>query len=265
MLTDDERQTAAHRLFAAERDREWIDPLSSVHHDMDIDDAYRISMLVTELKVDAGRRVVGHKIGLTSQAMRDLVGADEPDYGTLFDDWMVAESSVVPISRLNQARAEIELAFVLDRPLAMARPTTADVIRATAFVLPSIEIVDSRFSRRGTVVDSIADAATCGLVVLGSTPRRLSDIDIRDIEGVLEVNGEVVERGTSAASMGSPVNAVAWLAAKLFDFGVTLDAGHIILSGSFIRAPWLAAGDELVARFAGCGSVAVTIGVDATS
>lgn len=260
MLSEETLAACARALFDAERDRAWIEPLSTTHPGLDVADAYRISTLVTELKTAAGRRVVGHKVGLTSVAMRELVGFDEPDYGTLFDDWVVPESSTIPFADLNQARAEIELAFVLGRPLDMPRPTAADVVRATEFVLPSIEVVDSRFRVRGTVLDSIADAATCGRVVLGSRPRRLTDIDVREVVGTLEVDGEVVERGTAAASMGSPVNAVAWLAATLHDFGVPLEAGHVVLSGSFVRAPWLSAGQELVARFEGCGSVAVTIG-----
>ena len=261
-LTAEQREEAARSLFAAERDRAWIDPLTVTYPGIDIEDAYRISMLVTERKVAAGRRVVGHKIGLTSLAMRELVGADEPDYGTLFDDWLVPEGSRIPFEQLNRARVEIELAFVLGAPLDGPRPTAVDVIRATDFVLPAMEIVDSRFRVRGTVVDSIADAATCGGVVLGAHPVRLGDIDVREVAGCLEVNGEVVERGTASASMGSPVNAVAWLAGKLHAFGVGLAPGDIVLSGSFVRAPWISAGDELVARFAGCGSVAVSVGPD---
>ncbi|MEZ0165151.1 2-keto-4-pentenoate hydratase [Kineococcus sp. LSe6-4] len=260
MLTEQERAAAARALYDAERDRAWIEPLTNTHPGMDVEDAYRVSMLVTELKVAAGRRVVGHKIGLTSPAMRELVGADEPDFGSLFDDWVVPESSTIPVEELNEARVEIELAFVLGRPLDVPRPTAADVVRATEFVLPAMEVVDSRFRVRGTVVDSIADAATCGRVVLGSRPRRLTDIDVNAVVGSLEINGEVVERGTSAASMGSPVNAVAWLAATLHEFGVPLEPGHVILSGSFVRAPWISAGDCLTARFEGCGQVSVDIG-----
>lgn len=261
-MTDEERMACARALYAAERDRAWIEPISSTHPGLEVEDAYRISMLVTGLKIEAGRRVIGHKVGLTSAAMRELVGFDEPDYGSLFDDWVVPESGTISFTELNKARAEIELAFVLGRPLDMPRPTAADVIRATEFVLPSIEIVDSRFRVRGTVLDSIADAATCGRVVLGSRPRRLTDIDVREVVGSLEIDGEVVETGTAAASLGSPVNAVAWLAATLHDFGVPLEAGHVVLSGSFVRAPWLSAGQDLVARFEGCGSVAVSIGAE---
>ncbi|WP_172652515.1 2-keto-4-pentenoate hydratase [Rhodococcus opacus] len=263
MLTDIELHQCARALYDAERDREWIEPLSTTHPGLDKADAYRISTLVTGLKTAAGRRVVGHKVGLTSTVMRELVGFDEPDYGSMFDDWVVPESGTIPFSELNKARAEIELAFVLGKPLDMPRPTAADVIRATEFVLPSIEIVDSRFRVRGTVLDSIADAATCGRVVLGSRPRRLTDIDVRAVVGTLEIDGEVVATGTAAESMGSPVNAVAWLAATLHDFDVALQPGHVVLSGSFVRAPWLSAGQDVVARFEGCGSASVSIGRDA--
>lgn len=258
-LTESQRNAAAEALFHAERHRSWIDPLTATYGDLDIEDAYRISMLVTEMKVEAGFRVVGHKIGLTSAAMRELVGVDEPDYGTLFDTWMIPDGSTIAYEHLNKARVEIELAFVLGEPIDVARPTAVDVIRATEYVLPAMEIVDSRFRVRGSVVDSIADAATCGGVVLGSRPLRLGEIDVRDVVGRLEVNGDVVEEGTASASMGNPVNAVAWLAGKLHEFGVGLAPGDIILSGSFIRAPWISAADELVARFEGCGSVAVSI------
>ncbi|KQW45945.1 hypothetical protein ASC77_18705 [Nocardioides sp. Root1257] len=259
-LTDGQRISAAQALFAAERDRAWIEPLTVTYPEIDIEDAYRISMLVTEMKTTAGHRVVGHKIGLTSEAMRKLVGVDEPDYGTLFDTWMVPDGSVYPADRLNHARVEIELAFVLNAPIDVARPTAVDVIRATEFVLPAMEIVDSRFRVRGNVIDSIADAATCGGVVLGSRPMRLGDLDIRDVSGNLEVNGEVVERGSASASMGNPVNAVAWLAGKLHEFGISLHPGDVVLSGSFIRAPWISPGEELAAHFEGCGSVSVTVG-----
>jgi len=259
-LTEEQRVAAAEALFAAERDRAWIEPLTATYPGIDIEDAYRISMLVTDMKTTAGHRVVGHKIGLTSEAMRKLVGMDEPDYGTLFDTWMVPDGSVFPADRLNKARVEIELAFVLGAPIGVARPTAVDVIRATEFVLPAMEIVDSRFRVRGNVIDSIADAATCGGVVLGSRPVRLGDVDVREVAGHLQVDGEIVERGTASASMGNPVNAVAWLAGKLHEFGIALNPGDVVLSGSFIKAPWISPGEDLVAHFEGCGSVSVTIG-----
>lgn len=256
-LTEAQRKEAAAALFAAERDRKWIEPITLTYPEADVEDAYRIAMLVTEMKLAAGRRIKGHKIGLTSKAMRSLSGATEPDYGTLFDDWFVPEGSVIPMSRFNRPRIEVELAFVLKQDLVGPSVNAADVIRATDFVLPCIEIVDSRFSRRGAggVVDTISDAASCGLVILGGNPRRLDQIDVRRIGASLSRNGEVEQSGVASAVMANPINAVAWLANKLHEFGVTMSAGHVILSGSFIAAIPFEAGDTLTALFDQLGEV----------
>ena len=158
MLTDKQRRAAAQSLIEAERDHAPIDPISTTYPGADVEDAYRISILVAEMKVAAGRSIKGHKIGLTSKAMRSLAGATEPDYGTLFDDWFVAEGSAISMSRMNRPLVEVELAFVFREPLAGPMINAAEVIHATDFVVPAIEIVDSRFNVRGTLVDSIADA-----------------------------------------------------------------------------------------------------------
>ena len=146
MLTDKQRRAAAQSLIEAERDHAPIDPISTTYPGADVEDAYRISILVAEMKVAAGRSIKGHKIGLTSKAMRSLTGATEPDYGTLFDDWFVAEGSAIPMSRMNRPLVEVELAFVFREPLAGPMINAAEVIRATDFVVPAIEIVDSRFN-----------------------------------------------------------------------------------------------------------------------
>jgi 2-oxo-hept-3-ene-1,7-dioate hydratase/2-keto-4-pentenoate hydratase len=260
-LTEAQHKEAAQALFAAERDHAPIDPITITYPEADVEDAYRIAMAVTELKLAAGRKIKGHKIGLTSKAMRSISGATEPDYGTLFDDWFVYEGSVIPMSRFNRPRVEVELAFVLKHDLEGPFVNAADVIRATDFVLPSIEIVDSRFSRRGAggVVDTISDAASCGLVILGGNPRRLDQIDIRRIGASLSKNGEVEESGVASAVMGNPISSVAWLANKLHEFGVTMKAGHVVLSGSFIKAIEFGAGDTLVALFDQLGEVSVAI------
>lgn len=260
MLSDERRRAHAEALVAAERDDAPIEPLSETHPDADVEDAYRIALLVTELKVRAGRRIKGHKIGLTSKAMRSLWGATEPDYGTLFDDWFVAEASTIPMRRRNRPLVEVELAFVLGSDLAGPGVNAADVIRATDVVLPAIEIVDSRYVRRGPrpLVDSISDAASCGLVVLGGRPLRLTDVDLRRVGATLSINGTLEESGVAAAVMGNPVNSVAWLANTLHDFGVPLEAGHVVLSGSFVRAVPFTAGDTVVALFDHFGEVTFT-------
>jgi 2-oxo-hept-3-ene-1,7-dioate hydratase len=256
-LPDSDIATAAQALFQAELDNVPITPISEQYPTADVEDAYRISQAVTDLKVAAGRVIKGHKIGLTSKAMRSLTNATEPDYGTMFDNWFVLEGSVVPRSTMNRPLVEVELAFVLKEPLVGPAVTVADVIRATDFVLPSIEIVDTRQTGRGPnmLVDSISDAAACGLVVLGANKARLEDIDVRNIGATLSINGDIEESGMARAVMGNPINAVAWLANKLHEFGVTPQAGHVILSGSFIRAIPFQAGDSVEALFNELGEV----------
>lgn len=254
-MTDAERAEAAAALIEAERTGRWTEPITLAYEGADIDDAYAIGQLVTEAKVEAGRVVKGHKVGLTSKAMRSITGATEPDYGTIFDDWFVDEGTTVSMSRLNRPLVEIELVFVLGDRLAGPDVNPVDVIRATDFVVPAIEVVDSRYSRSGKpgVVDSIADAASCGFIVLGASPAALDQIDVRHVGGALYKNGEVEESGTAAAVMGNPVNSVAWLARKLHEFGVAMEPGHAILSGSFIRAHPVAAGDVFVADYGPLG------------
>ena len=262
MLAEPIRRDFAAALFAAERDRIPIEPLTQVHAHAEIGDAYAIAQAVTALKLAAGRTVKGHKIGLTSPVMREVSGATEPDYGTLFDDWVVDEGGAISRSVFNRPSVELELAFVLKSALSGPAINVADVIMATDFVLPAIEIVDSRYTQRGPgkiVIDSIADAAWCGRVVLGGNPRRLDQIDIRAISASLLKNGEVVAAGNSSAVMGNPLNAVAWLARTLHDFDVPLEAGHVIMSGSFIKVFPFDAGDEIVARFSEFGDVAFAV------
>lgn len=256
-MTEDQRREAAAALVRAEQTREWIEPITLTYDGADIEDAYAIGQYATEAKVAAGRIVKGHKVGLTSKAMRSYTGATEPDYGTLFDNWFVDEGSRVSMSTMNRPAVEIELVFVLKDSLGGSDVNAADVVRATDFVLPAIEVIDGRYSRSGVggVVDSIADAATCGFVILGGNPRRLTDLDIRHVAGALYKNGEIEESGTAAAVMGNPINAVAWLARKLAEFGVTMEAGHSILSGSFIKAHPIEAGDSFVADFGPLGQI----------
>jgi 2-keto-4-pentenoate hydratase len=256
-LSDSDVATAAQALYQAELDNIPITPISETYANADVDDAYRISQAVTALKVAGGRVIKGHKIGLTSKAMRVLTNATEPDYGTMFDNWFIMEGSVIPRSTMNRPLVEVELAFVLKEPLQGPAITIADVIRATDFVLPSIEIVDTRQKGRGpnTLIDSISDAAACGLVILGANPTKLKDIDVRNVGATLSINGDIEESGMARAVMGNPINAVAWLANKLHEYGVTPQAGHVILSGSFIKAIPFQVGDNVEALFNGLGEV----------
>jgi 2-keto-4-pentenoate hydratase len=258
MLSDRERAAACAALEEAERACRPIPPLRDTYPGIELDDAYAIQQLGIAHRVERGARVVGHKVGLSSRAMQVMMGVDEPDFGHLTDAMSVLEDADVAVASLCQPRVEIESAFVLGAPLAGPGVSVADVVRATEFVLPSIEIIDSRITGWDIqLVDTVADNASSARVVLGGTPRLLTALDLRNVPAVLERNGRVVETGTTGAVLGNPVTAVAWLANTLGRFGVTLEAGHVILPGSCTRAVAVAPGDWITARFGGLGDVAV--------
>jgi 2-oxo-hept-3-ene-1,7-dioate hydratase len=261
MLTDEQIRQAAETLWAAEQTREWAEPVSIRFPDADVGDAYRVSLAVRDIKLANGRTVKGHKIGLTSKAMRDLTGATEPDYGFIFDNWFALEGSTVQRGAMNRPLVEVELAFVMARELKGPSVNAADVIRATDFVLPALEIVDSRYKGRGAnlLVDSISDAATCGFVVLGGNPVKLTDVDVRRLSASLSINGQVMESGAASAVMGNPINAVVWLANKLHEFGVAMQPGDVILSGSFVKAIPFGEGDSILALYDQLGEVALRV------
>lgn len=252
---------AAAALHRAELERAWIEPISQTYPTADVGDAYRIAGAVAELKLAAGRRVKGHKIGLTSKVMRDLFEATEPDYGTLWDDWFVPEGATVPFEHMNRPLVEVELVFVLAHDLRGPGVNAADVVRATDFVVPCLEIVYNRQSARGPnmLVDSVCDGATCGFVVLGGCAARLTDIDVRRIGASLSINGSVMESGVAAAVMGNPISAVAWLINKLAEYGTAAEAGQVILSGSFVKAIPVVAGDTISAVFDRLGEVTLHV------
>ena len=256
-MTNDQQRQAAADIYKAELTGIWTEPVTLAYEGADIADAYAIGQLVTDAKVEDGRIIKGHKVGLTSKAMRSTTGATEPDYGTLFDNWFVDEGSEISMSELNRPMVEVELVFVLKGNLGGPSVNALDVIRATDFIVPAFEIVDSRFTKRGLpgVVDSIADAASCGRIIAGGNPANLTDLDIRQVGGTLVKNGVIEESGVASAVMGNPINSVAWLARKLDEFGVHMEAGHAILSGSFIRAHPVTAGDTFSAEFTGLGQI----------
>ncbi|MCR9097711.1 MAG: 2-keto-4-pentenoate hydratase [bacterium] len=258
MTTDATLQEVAAALYDAEASRKPIEPLAARWSDLDVTDAYRIQLHNIERRVEAGAAVRGHKVGLSSRAMQEMMGVDEPDYGHLLDDMFVFEEHDVAMSAMIQPRVEIEVAFVLGDALPARGCNAADVIRATEFVLPAIEIIDSRIADwKIGIVDTIADNASSAKVVLGGNPVRLTDVDVRAIEASLLRNGEVVESGTSAAVLGNPVTAVAWLAQTVSRFDVALEAGQAVLPGSCTRAVDVQAGDVVRAEFDALGHVEV--------
>lgn len=246
-------------LREAEASRKPVAPLSSRWPELGVADAYAIQRRNIEERVERGAAIRGHKVGLSSRAMQDMMGVHEPDYGHLLDEMFVFESHRVAMDGLIQPRVEIEVAFVLGAPLPKRGCNVADVIRATEFILPAIEIIDSRIADwKIGIVDTIADNASSARVVLGGNPARLDELDVRSIDGALRLNGELVETGTTGAVLGNPVTSVAWLAQTLGGFDVALEPGHVILPGSCTRAVPVRAGDAVRTDFDGLGSVEVT-------
>jgi 2-keto-4-pentenoate hydratase len=253
------REEIAGALREAESSRKPIAPLASRWPDLEVADAYAIQRENVGASIRAGASIRGHKVGLSSRVMQDMMGVHEPDYGHLLDDMFVFEGHSVAMADLIQPRVEIEVAFVLGSPLPKQGCNVADVLRATEFVLPSIEIIDSRIADwKIGIVDTIADNASSAKVVLGGNPVRLTDVDVRQIGASLRLNGEVVETGTSAAVLGNPVTSVAWLAQTIGEFDIALEPGHVVLPGSCTRAVPVQAGDAVRADFDVFGHVDVS-------
>lgn len=256
MLSSAIRAELAAALADAEGSRVPITPLTAAHPEIDVVDAYEIQLINIRARLDSGARVIGHKVGLSSEAMQKMMGVDEPDYGHLLADMEVFEDVPVDTSKFLFPRVEVEVGFILADDLPGAGCTEDDVLAATAAFAPSIELIDTRIKDwKIALCDTIADNASSAGWVLG--PQRVSpkDIDIKTIEAVLTRNGEVVAEGRSDAVLGNPVTAVAWLARKVDSFGVRLRAGDIVLPGSCTRAIDARPGDDFVADFAGLGSV----------
>jgi len=256
VLSDTVRIELADELDVAERDRVGIEPLIARHPDIDVVDAYEIQLINIRRKLDNGAKVVGHKVGLSSLAMQQMMGVDEPDYGHLLADMEVFEDVAVETSRYLIPRVEVEVGFILGADLPGAECTEADVLAATVAYAPSIELIDSRIKDwRIGLADTISDNASSAGFVLGAARVAPKDLDIKAIDAVLTRNGEVIAEGRSDAVLGDPVIAVAWLARKVASFGVRLKAGDIVLPGSCTRAIDARAGDSFHAEFAGLGSV----------
>ena len=251
-----DRQAAADALFEAQERRSPIEPLTDTYTGVDVTDAYEIQLLNVRRRVAAGDVVEGHKVGLSAKAMQQMLGVGEPDYGHLLRSMFLYEADTVDVKRFLQPRVEIEVAFVLGRALEGPGVTVADVLRATEFVLPSLEIVDSRVAEwRIRLPDTIADNASSGAVVLGGSPTRLTDVDVRLVGATLRSNGELRETGASGAVLGNPVVAVAWLANKVAGFGVALQEGHVVMPGSCTRMIPVQPGDVVRADFDRLGHV----------
>jgi 2-keto-4-pentenoate hydratase len=235
-----------------------VEPLTVLAPDFTVQDAYQVQLININKKVEAGSKVVGKKIGLTSLAMQQLLKVDQPDYGHLLDGMVVENGGVISFSRVLQPRVEAEIAFVLKKDLIGPNISALDVLLATDYVLPSLEIVDSRVADwKIKLQDTVADNASSGLYVLGGKPLKPDAVDLPMVGMVLYKNGEIMNTGVGAAALGDPAACVAWLANKLFEFGITLKAGEVILSGALSAAVQAKPGDQFRARFAHLGEVSV--------
>ena len=247
--------TLANMLWTAQEQRTPCEQLTRLMPQLSVEDAYSIQGM--NLRRRPGH-LIGHKIGLTSRAVQSWLGVEQPDFGGLLDDMLVLETDTIDTSRLLQPRAEAEIAFVLEQDLDHAVITPAHVIQATAFILPALEIIDSRIANWTIKYeDTIADNASSGLFVLGSNPVRLDEVDLTLAGMCMRKNGDVVSTGAGVACMGHPVNAVVWLANTMRKLGQPLRQGHIILSGALGPVCDITAGDHVEAHIAHVGHVSV--------
>lgn len=256
-LSEAERLQCVEILMQAERDRKQATQVSVTFPHITIEDAYAIQGEMVKRKVAAGRRVRGHKVGLTSKAMQASSQINEPDYGHLFDDMFLDDGAQVEHARYCVPRVEMELAFILGKPLKGPGVGLIDVMNATEWIVPAIEIIDARVVNPRKITDNVSDNAAAAGIVLGGRPFRPTDVDLRWVPGLMYRNAEIEESGVSAAVLGHPAMGIAWLANKVGPFGTVLEPGHLTLSGSFIRPVWANKGDTLRADFGSLGSVSV--------
>jgi 2-oxo-hept-3-ene-1,7-dioate hydratase len=262
MLDPQTIEALAQRLQYAEHSKNPIRMFTIEHPDLAIEDAYAIQRAWTRLQIADGRVIKGHKIGLTSKAMQSAVGIAEPDYGVLFDDMFYADGCAIPFDRFRNPRIEVELAFVLKSELTGPDCTIFDVLEATAYVTPALEILEARMHRvdpetKATrkVVDTISDNAANAALVTGGRPIRPMDTDLRWIAALLFRNGQIEETGVAAGVLNHPANGIAWLANRLAPHGERLKAGEVVLAGSFTRPVDIHQGDTLHADYGPLGSV----------
>src|SRR5699024_6153409 len=227
----------ATELFEAENNVEEVQALTERDNDLTVEDAYDIQLEVAELKKKQGKKIIGKKVGLTSKAMQDMLGVDEPDYGHLFDDMIIENRSVVDTSKMIAPKVEAEIGFMLNDNLTGPNITFLDVIMATDYVIPTFEIIDSRIADwKIKLIDTIADNGSSSKVVIGNGKKRLDEINLQTNGMALKKNNKIVATGTGAAALGHPAEAVAWLANKLSDYGISLEKGELILPGALSGA-----------------------------
>lgn len=257
------QQQALHReladeLWEADRSAKPVAPLTDRHPDLDIADAYAIQTVNIERRTAAGQRVIGRKVGLTAKPMQRMLGVDEPDFGVLTDEMVVEDGDLIDLGRLVQPRVEAELAFVMGEDLAGPGVSTARALAAIEGALPSVEVVDSRVADwKIKLVDTVADNASSGMLVLGGRMRPVADLDLRLLGVVVSRHGQMIDTGAGAAALGNPARCVAWLANTLGRLGAGLRAGDVVLPGAVHAMVPVEPGDVFRAEFAHLGAVTV--------
>lgn len=248
----------AKQLLDAESNRAPIAPLTDSYPGLTVDDAYAIQLAIIAAKQKAGRKVVGKKVGLTSLAMQKMLGVDQPDYGMILDNMTIKNNGTYHLTDLLQPRIEPEIAFMLKADLKGPGITVQNVLDATDYIFPALEVVDSRIKDwKIKLLDTISDNASSSRVVIGDNRVQAKGLDLVNEEVVFEKNGEVLSRAKGEAVLGNPANAVAWVANKLSEFGITLNKGEFIIPGALCAMTPVKAGDTITARFTKVGTVSV--------
>src|SRR5580700_4690052 len=255
MLSEADRNKAADILIAAEKERKQAVQLSKTWPGITMEDAYAISTAVANRKIAGGAKLIGHKVGLTSKAMQRSSQIDEPDYGYLLDHMMIADGASV--KHENFCLPQVELAFIMGKTLKGPGVGLTDVLRATEYVVPALEIVDARLQDPRKIFDTVSDNGAAAGIVVGGRPVGPMDIDLRWVGGIMYRNAEIEETGVAAGVLGHPALGVAWLANKLGQHGVALEPGHLVLAGSFTRVVHARKGDTLHADFGQLGGIAL--------
>lgn len=263
-MTREETENAARRLFDAERHRKQIGLLSLEFPNAGLDEAYAVQSAFMQLKLESGRTAKGWKIGLTSKAMQSTLRINVPDSGVLLDDMFFCDTATIPADRFIEPRIEAEIAFVMKTGLKGPDVSVFDVLSATEYVTPALEILDTRILRMDpatkkmrTIFDTVSDnAANAGIVTGGRAVRPL-DMDMRWVGAIISRNAEIEETGLGAGVLNHPAAGIAWLANRLGTYGSSIAAGDVVLSGSFVRPVEARHGDTIVADFGRYGTVSV--------
>ncbi len=262
MLSQTDINKAANDLYQAEIDRRQIDPVSLSHPDITMDEAYAIQKQWVDRKIEDGGRIVGYKIGLTSRAMQETMKIDQPDYGVLLDDMVFADGSDIETAKFSDPRIEVELAFILKDRLEGEHVTMFDVLNATDYVVPALELISARSYRVHPetgyvrkIFDTISDNAANAGIIMGGRPIKPLDMDLRWCGALCYVNGVLEETGLAAGVLNHPANGICWVAKRFAPHGIALEPGQVILSGSFIRPVIVKEGDTVHADFGPLGGI----------